>query len=236
MYPTTATFVVGIDGERACYSNPAFRSERYTYPVITPPAAAGIMDNTWWRPGVRWVVERIDVLKPIQTYTQTVNEIKVCPQTLESALKYRVAKLLPSSEAVQVQGGVNIETNRTLRRTTMLYDVSYNIWMRAVCADWRLAKKAEASTCRFLLSGRSFRPRCLGMRELDAKVRLVTMLDHDGVAHTDLPRPIPLTQDLGWMVHSYVWENGVRKQVGLFHAYLNAGTLLVPPEPMRMVS
>ena len=39
--------------------------ERVSYDVITPSAARGILAAVYWKPAIRWVIDRIYTLKPI---------------------------------------------------------------------------------------------------------------------------------------------------------------------------
>ena len=53
-------------GEYACFTRPEMKVERVSYDAMTPSAARGILEAIHWRPAIRWVVDRIHVLKPIQ--------------------------------------------------------------------------------------------------------------------------------------------------------------------------
>ena len=39
--------------------------ERVSYDVIAPSAARGILAAVYWKPAIRWVIDRIYTLKPI---------------------------------------------------------------------------------------------------------------------------------------------------------------------------
>lgn len=59
------TFRLRVSGERACFPRPEFRRDRVTYDVLTPFAARAILDAIYWRPEIRWRVDIIHVLNPI---------------------------------------------------------------------------------------------------------------------------------------------------------------------------
>ena len=63
-------------GDYALFSRPEAKVERYTYDVITPSAARGIMDSIFWHPGLRWEVTKIHVMKPIKFTSVRRNEVK----------------------------------------------------------------------------------------------------------------------------------------------------------------
>ena len=53
-------------GKYACFSRPEMKVERVSYDVMTPSAARGILEAVYWHPGLRWHIDRIHVINPIQ--------------------------------------------------------------------------------------------------------------------------------------------------------------------------
>lgn len=94
-------------GDYACFTNPLFKIERFSYPVITPSAARGVVDAIYWHPGFRWVVDKIHVLKDIQYINIKRNELVF-------------AEKAPT-------GQINVEDYRTQRNSQCLKDVEYII-------------------------------------------------------------------------------------------------------------
>lgn len=64
-----------LAGERACFTRPEMKVERVSCDVITPSAARGILEAIHWKPAIRWVVDRIHVLKPIRFKSIRRNEV-----------------------------------------------------------------------------------------------------------------------------------------------------------------
>ncbi len=62
-------------GERACFTRPEMKAERVSYDVITPSAARGILEAVHWKPAIRWVIDSIQVLKPIRFESIRRNEL-----------------------------------------------------------------------------------------------------------------------------------------------------------------
>ena len=62
-------------GERACFTRPEMKVERVSYDVMTPSAARGIIEAVHWKPAIRWVIDRIHVLKPIRFQSFRRNEV-----------------------------------------------------------------------------------------------------------------------------------------------------------------
>ena len=62
-------------GEYACFTRPEMKVERVSYDVMTPSAARGILEAVHWKPAIRWVIDRIHVLKPIRFENLRRNEL-----------------------------------------------------------------------------------------------------------------------------------------------------------------
>lgn len=62
-------------GDYACFTRPELKTERVSYPVMTPSAARGIIDAIYWHPGMRNVIDKIHVLSPIDYMNVRVNEV-----------------------------------------------------------------------------------------------------------------------------------------------------------------
>ena len=72
----TATFIIKVGGDYACFTNPGLKVERCTYPVMTPAAGRGVLEAIFWKPQFRWEIREIKVLKPIKQMSIMRNEIK----------------------------------------------------------------------------------------------------------------------------------------------------------------
>ncbi len=68
-------FVRGLRGEYACFTRPEMKVERVSYDAMTPSAARGGLEAIHWKPAIRWVVDRIHVLKPIRFENLRRNEL-----------------------------------------------------------------------------------------------------------------------------------------------------------------
>ncbi len=56
---------LNVAGEFALFPRPEFHRDEVTYDVLTPAAARGILDRIHWRPAIRWIVDAIQVVRPI---------------------------------------------------------------------------------------------------------------------------------------------------------------------------
>jgi CRISPR-associated protein Cas5d len=106
---------VKVQGEFALFTRPEFSAERVSYTVMTPSAARGILESIFWKPEIRWRVEKILVLNPIRQFSILRNEIN----TLQSD---RAAKSWQDPG-----GGYFAEDDRAQRHSLCLRDVAYII-------------------------------------------------------------------------------------------------------------
>jgi len=64
-----------VTGDYACFTRPEMKAERVSYDVITPSAARGLLEAIYWKPQIRWVIDRLHVLAPIQFTSIRRNEV-----------------------------------------------------------------------------------------------------------------------------------------------------------------
>lgn len=106
-------------GDYACFSRPELKTERYTYDVITPGAAIGILEAVFWHPGMHYQIDRIYVLNPIQFTSVRRNEVKskIKGSEIKTAIKKEeFGKLY-----------LNTKTDIVQRAATVLKNVHYVI-------------------------------------------------------------------------------------------------------------
>ncbi len=198
-------------GERACFTRPEMKVERVSYDVMTPSAARGILDAILWKPQMRWVVDRIQVLKPIRFQSFRRNEVgaKASASLAERAMRAGSTAGL----------GLLVEDNRQQRATTLLTDVDY-----IIAAHFELTDKAgpdDTAAKYFSMfnrraeAGQCFHRPCLGTREFPADFALIA-------PEADVPASaLPVDQrdrDLGWMLHDIT---GPERTSRFFRARLN---------------
>lgn len=154
-------------GPRACFTRPEMKAERVSYDVITPSAARGLIEAVYWKPAIRWHIDRIEVLNEIRFDTFRRNE-------LGGKLSYRNAKAA-MERGEEVYEAAN--DDRQQRATMHLKDVAY-----VIDAHFTLTDKAEEDdtvekhyniALRRLRKGQCFNQPYFGCREFPADVVLV---------------------------------------------------------------
>ena len=186
-----------VCGERACFTRPEMKTERVSYDVPTPSAARGMIESVYFHPGMKWVVDRIWVLKPIQFVNVRRNEVK--------------SKILASSLMQEAnggrRGGIYTAEDIQQRAAMMLRDVHY-----VFEAHFEMTEKANPSdnpgkfqdiVKRRLRKGACYSMPYLGCRECTAHFRL-----WEG---GEIPA-IDETRELGYMLYDmdYSDENDIR--------------------------
>ncbi|TAK68904.1 MAG: type I-C CRISPR-associated protein Cas5 [Actinomycetota bacterium] len=195
---------VEASGDLACFTRPELASERVSYPIMTPTAAVGLLSAVFWKPQFRWVVERIDVLKPVKWTTFRRNE---------------------SGSAITrdhvMRGYLDVDDMVQQRMTTMLRDVSYRIHANVSVhpeADEQDPAKWRDQFLRRVKRGQSFRQPFLGMREL-----------HADVVEAGDSAPVQWDEDLGIMLHSISYDEGTGAEAyDWFEAKVSNGVMEIP--------
>ncbi|WIH05461.1 type I-C CRISPR-associated protein Cas5c [Xanthomonas translucens pv. graminis] len=207
-----------IWGERALFTRPEMKVERVSYDIITPSAARGILEAIHWKPAIRWVVDGIQVLKPIRFESIRRNEVggKLSAASVGKAIKAGRTDTLVSY----------VEEDRQQRAATLLRDVGY-----VITAHFELTDKAGADDNvgkhldifnRRARRGQCFQAPCLGTREFPASFALIE--DDTAVPATD--PALAGERDLGWMLHDIDFTDGMTPH--FFRARMVDGRVEVP--------
>lgn len=54
-----------VEGDYACFTRPEMKVERVSYDVPTPSALEGLLKSIYWKPAIRYVIDKIVVCNPI---------------------------------------------------------------------------------------------------------------------------------------------------------------------------
>jgi CRISPR-associated protein Cas5d len=54
---------IRVTGDYACFTRPEYKIERFSYPIITPTAAKGLVKNVFWKPQIDYIIKKIYVVK-----------------------------------------------------------------------------------------------------------------------------------------------------------------------------
>lgn len=201
-------------GEWACFTRPEMKVERVSYDVMTPSAARGVVEAIYWKPEIRWHINRITVLKPIRFTSVRRNEVKdKIGAGAAKAMKDGVGNL-----AFYVDEG----DNRQQRATLMLRDVGYIVEARIeiLSGPDNIAKHLDQFNRR-ARKGSCFTRPYFGCREFAADFELLEADRAMPVVDTSLSGK----RDLGWMLHDIDFSYAKDKQAKFFHAIMCDGVI-----------
>jgi CRISPR-associated protein Cas5d len=198
-------------GDYACFTRPEMKVERVSYDVMTPSAARGILEAIYWKPAIRWVIDRIHVLNPIRFTNIRRNEIS-------SKLPLGNVKMAMKDGRFRVE--VFIEDIRQQRAAMVLRDVEYviNAHFEFTGDEDNNPAKHKEIFDRRASKGQCFHRPYLGCREFPAHFKQVDEAPpsvHKG------------EKDLGWMLHDLDFHDDMKAK--FFRAVMRDGTIEVPP-------
>jgi CRISPR-associated protein Cas5d len=200
-------------GKYACFTRPEMKVERVSYDVITPSAARGILEAIYWKPAIRWIIDRIHVLNSVRFMNIRRNEVasKIPMRNVKTAMKDGQSPL-----------ELFIENDRQQRAAMILRDVDY-----VIEAHFEYVGDEEANDGKHLdmfnrraREGKCFMQPYLGCREFPAYFRLL-----------ENNEPIPAShlrgkQDLGFMLHDIDFPDDMTPH--FFRAEMNDGMINIP--------
>lgn len=219
---------VRVVGEYACFTQPALKVERMSYPCMTPSAARGILECILWKPEFQWVVKSIRVLKPISFSSFKRNELS----TIQSGSPIDII-------ATDSKGSPK---NRSQRNSIVLHNVEYIIEAAIYMSEKNIDKvkskdkregrkpcepivKYRDMFIRRLNKGQCWHQPYLGTREFSCDFFPVTQDDEDRADKLNLIYPI------GNILFD-VWydQDHNATPVYIHNAVINNSTLVCPYE------
>jgi len=187
---------VRVKGDYALFTRPEMKVERVSYDVPTPSAVRGILEAVYWKPAIRWVIDKIHVLNPIQFSNIRRNEVSDKAST-------SIARSVMSGNERPFY--LDILTSRQQRAAMVLKDVDYifeahfEIVPEKAGAD-DTPEKHYNIALRRLKKGQHYHQPCLGTREFPANLELI---EDEALPVSQLSS----TQDLGWMLFDMDFTN-----------------------------
>ena len=202
-----------VFGDYALFARPELKVERYSYDVMTPSAARGILDAIYYHPGLKWRIKRIYVERPIRFTNVRRNEVdrKILASDLLSAAN-------GSDEPIYIDRLESIQQ----RASTILRDVSYVIEANFVLIPEKMDREDNEDKFYAIFCNRSRRGKCFtqpyfGCREFPASFELVT--------DANPPKPIDESRDLGIMLYDMDFSDEKNIQPMFFHAEMVNGVV-----------
>lgn len=203
---------VKVWGEYALFSRPEMKVERCSYDVITPSAARGILEAIYWHPGMKWVIDKIYVQKPIQFTSIRRNEVKS---------KISSNNVLPVYNGADKPLYISTKSDIVQRASLLLRDVSY-----VIEAHFEMTEKAVESDnpgkfkdiiMRRLKRGECYHTPYFGCREFPANFCLC--------ADEKIETAYSGEKDLGFMLYDMDFSDLDNIQPMFFRALMKDGVI-----------
>lgn len=204
---------VEVWGDYALFTRPEMKVERVSYDVMTPSAARGLLEAIYWHPGMRWVIDRIYVLNPIQFTNIRRNEVSatISATKVRSAMSGGKTDLfLCTQDCIQQ------------RSAMVLQNVHYVIEAHFVLTDRASPGDNAGKFCdimrRRLERGQCYHQPCFGTREFPAHFRAW----QGGEPRTAYPDE---DRELGFMLYDMDYSDPETIRPQFFRASLHKGIL-----------
>ncbi len=166
-------FKIMLDGDYACFTRPELKVERVSYDVPTPGALEGMLKSIYWKPAIRYVIDKIIVFNPIDFINIRRNEVK-------DKISFTAVKSQMNGKG----GDPSIYTseNRSQRASMILKNVRYGVEFHFELTGVKNENETEPEKKHYniikrrLENGQCFRTPCLGCSEFP--VRSITLVEN----------------------------------------------------------
>lgn len=204
------SILMEVWGPMACFTRPEMKTERVSYDVPTPSAVRGMIESVYYHPGLRWIPDRIWVLKPIQFMNIRRNEVK--SKVLASAVMQEAnggkAGAIVASQDIQQRAAM------LLKDVHYVFEAHFDMTERANSSD--NPGKFQDIVTRRLRKGACYSTPYLGCRECTAHFR-----QWEG---GEIPA-IDETRDLGYMLYDMDYSKPEAIQPMFFRARMEKGMI-----------
>jgi CRISPR-associated protein Cas5d len=178
--------------------------ERVSYDVITPSSVRSIFESILWKPAIRWIPERIEVLSPVRWTSLRRNEV---------------------GSKCSTRNVLYVEEDRQQRAGLFLRDVQYRLHagleLTEAAGPQESITKFTEMFQRRAEKGQCFNQPYLGCREFACSFELRSPT-------TAQPPPIEESRSLGWMLYDMDFENPANPAPRFFNAVIEKGVLRIP--------
>jgi CRISPR-associated protein Cas5d len=203
---------IRVRGGYALFTRPEMKVERVSYDVITPSAARGIIEAVYWKPAIRWVIDKIQVMNEIEFTNIRRNE---------------VSEKISKDNAMQRMNGsaepffLASTEDRQQRAAMVLKNVDYILYahfeMTAKAGTEDTVEKHYNIVLRRLRRGQYYSAPCLGTREFGAEVELI---------EGNIPKSsLTGVNNLGWILYDLDFTDAKDIKPRFFKAEMREGVI-----------
>jgi len=202
-------FRILVNGDYACFTRPEMKVERVSYDVPTPSAIEGMLKSIYWKPAIRYYVDKIIVFNSINFVNIRRNEVK---DKVSFSKAKQCVKQVERGNRENQAADLTIYTSesRSQRAALVLKNVCYGIEYHFEMTGCKSEKEDENEKKHYniikrrLENGQFFRSPCLGCCEFPVKdIKLTDEFDLSAVSNTLKDKDI----DLGFMLYGLDFED-----------------------------
>ena len=213
---------IDVSGKSACFTDPSFRAENFSYEFITPSAARSLFKCIYWKPAIEYQITRIEIMNPIKYDSYKYNGLKNILKeetvtgmdnimqkniTYLTDVCYRLyARMIYYSPSERPEGSMKHESSEDENQSK-----HYNIFIR------------RASKNQF------FKTPYFGKSEFLATYRYIPNPENE------TKKPADIVYKKQKMFYDYIYEADYKKRINkavgrmLFDVEVNHGVIIVPP-------
>ncbi len=196
-------FKIIIEGDYACFTRPEMKVERVSYDVPPPGAVEGILKSIYWKPAIKYVIDKIIVYNPIEFMNVRRNEVK--DKVLYSAVKSKM-------KGKDTDISIYTSQSRSQRAAMILKNVKYGILFHFELTGLKNEDEEDSENKHYniikrrLEKGQFFRSPCLGCSEFPVKKIYIV----DDFNLNDISPEINSLGDvdLGFMSYKVMFKDG----------------------------
>lgn len=195
-------FKLMVEGDYACYTRPELKVERVSYDVPTPGALEGMLKSVYWKPSIRYVIDKIIVFHAIDFINIRRNEVK--DKVLYSAVKNQM-------NGKGSDPCIYASESRSQRASMILKNVKYGVEFHFELTGLRDEREEDGENKHFsiikrrLEKGQYFRTPCMGCSEFPVKrMELVEEFDENLISSKILEMG---DVDLGFMSYKVAFSD-----------------------------
>ena len=208
---------VEVWGDYALFTRPEMKVERVSYDVITPSAARGILEAIYWHPGMRWVIDQIQVCQPIRFTNIRRNEVKATISGRVMKVAMERGKTIPYMDASK-----EIQQRASLLLTDVRYVITAHFDMTEKAAEGDNPGKFQDIIKRRLRKGQYYHQPYFGCREFPVYFQ-------EAAGEYPCVEELHGEKDLGYMLYDLDYSNPEDVRPMFFRAVMKDGVIIVPP-------
>lgn len=194
---------ITVSGDYACFTRPEMKVERVSYDVPTPGAIEGMLKSIYWKPAIRYVIDKIIVYNPIMFINVRRNEVK--ERASLAKIKRRIKG--KGGEVEIYMSNIKVINQRAgMILKDVFYGIEFHFELTGLQSenDDEGADKHYSILLRRLQKGQCFKQPVLGCREFS--VREIKLVDE--FPKRDIPDELKGDIDLGFMLYHMKFSDG----------------------------